>query len=301
MSATRFSIMAAAIGVAAFALYAQVHMFTKEQMLEYTAKNPYPRFEDGRPKVPDEILEEVKKLSVEEVWGPLQGTPYANTFAGDFKQLHPGVKLVGRAVTAQFMPTREDVQSVEDKYAAARGWSTRSQHQRVIDQLQRGDVLVADLFGKVEDGTIVGDNLAAAVYSTTGNGFVVDGGIRDLEGIFPMPMNIYYRGEHPSAIKNVMMTGLNVPIRIGNATVMPGDIVFGDRTGVYFIPPHLIQNILDRVVETHIHDEWTKNKFINGRYKSTDLYPTPKDSKLLEEYQEFRKKKLAEREAAKKK
>lgn len=288
-------LLAAALTSAAIALFAQVHMFTKEQMLEYTAKNPYARFDDGRPKVPDEVLEKIKTLSVEEVWGPLQGTPYANTYEGNFQQLHPGVKLVGRAVTAQFMPTREDVQSVEDKGAAAKGWSTRSQHQRVIDLLQKGDVLVADLFGKVEGGTLVGDNLAAAVYSASGNGFVVDGGIRDLEGIFPMPMNIYYRGAHPSAVTNIMLTGLNVPIRIGNATVMPGDIVFGDRTGVYFIPPHMIQKILDRAVETHIHDEWTKDKFIKGHYKSSDMYPTPKDPKLLEEYNEYKKKKLAEK------
>ncbi len=295
MSRTRLVILAAALSVAAVALLAQVHMFTREQMLEYTAKNPYPRFADGRPRVPDEVLEKVKTLSVEEVWGILQGTPYANTYEGNFQQLHPGMKLVGRAVTAQFMPAREDVREVEDKYAEQRGWSTRSQHQRVIDQLTKGDVLVADLFGKVDGGTIVGDNLAAAIYSATGNGFVVDGGIRDLEGIFPMKMNIFYRGVHPSAIRDVMLTGLNVPIRIGQATVMPGDIVFGDRTGVYFIPPQFVQKILDRAVETHIHDEWTKDKFQSGTYKSTDLYPTPKDPKLKQEYDEYKKKRLAEK------
>jgi regulator of RNase E activity RraA len=295
MSRNRLLILAAALSVAAFALFAQVHMFTRDQMLEYTAKNPYPRFPDGRPRVPDEVLEKVKGLSVEEVWGPLQGTQYVNTYEGNFQQLHPGMKLIGRAVTAQFMPVREDVREVEDKYAAAKGWSTRSQHQRVIDQLTKGDVLVADLFGKVDGGTLVGDNLAAAIYSATGNGFVVDGGIRDLEGIFPMKMNIYYRGVHPSAIRDVMLTGLNVPIRIGNATVMPGDIVFGDRTGVYFIPPHLVQGMLDRAVETHIHDEWTKDKFQSGVYKSSDLYPTPKDPKMKQEYEEYKKRRLAEK------
>ncbi|GAB4362771.1 MAG: hypothetical protein OHK0021_06780 [Bryobacter sp.] len=293
MSRLRILFWAATLTGAALAVFAQVHMFTREQMLEYTAQNPYPRFSDGRPRVPDEVLEAVKTLSVEEVWGPLQGTPYANTYEGNFAQLHPGMKLVGRAVTAQFMPVRDDVRAVEDKYAEQRGWSTRSQHQRVIDQLTKGDVLVADLFGKVDGGTLVGDNLAAAVFSATGNGFVVDGGIRDLEGIFPMKMNIYYRGVHPSAIRDVMLTGYNVPIRIGAATVMPGDIVFGDRTGVYFIPPHMVGKILARAKETHIHDEWTKDKFLNGTYKSTDLYPTPKDPKLKQEYEEYKKKRLA--------
>jgi regulator of RNase E activity RraA len=295
MSRTKSTLLAAGFTLAAISLFAQVHMFTRDQMLEYTARNPYPRFPDGRPRVPDEVLAQIQKLSVEEIWGPLQGTPYANTYEGDFQQLHPGMKLIGRAVTAQFMPLREDVREVQDKHAEQRGWSVRSQHQRVLDQLTKGDVLVADLFGKVEGGTIVGDNLAAAVLSATGNGFVVDGGIRDLEGIFPLKMNIFFRGAHPSAIRDVMLTGLNVPIRIGKATVMPGDIVFGDRTGVYFIPPHLIQKILDRARETHIHDEWTKEKFLNGSFKSTDLYPTPKDPKLQQEYEEYKKKRLAEK------
>jgi regulator of RNase E activity RraA len=267
-------------------------MFNKEQMLQYTAKSPYGRFEDGRPKVPDALLEKMKTLSVEEIWGVLQNTGFKNTFAGNFQQLHPGMKLIGRAVTAQFMPAREDVQEVEDAGAKARGWMP-SQHQRVIDLLQPGDVLVADLFGKIDGGTIVGDNLAAAVLSATGNGFVVDGAIRDLEGIFPMKMNIYYRGVHPSAVRDVMLTGLNVPVRIGEAVVMPGDVVFGDRTGVYFVPPHLIEQILKRADETHIHDEWTKEKFMRERYKSTDLYPTPKDPKLKQEYEEYKKKRMS--------
>ncbi|WP_051670814.1 RraA family protein [Bryobacter aggregatus] len=275
----------------AFSASAQVHLFSKDQMIQYTAKNPYERFADGRPKVPDAVLEKMKGLSVEEIWKILNSSGYQNTYAGDFQQLHSGMKLIGRAVTAQFMPAREDIMEVEDKGASDRGWA-KSEHQRVIDQLQPGDVLVADLFSKIEGGTLVGDNLAAAIHSATGNGFVVDGAIRDLEGIFPMQMNIYYRGVHPSAVRDIMLTGYNVPVRIGNAVVMPGDIVFGDRTGVYFVPPHLIEKILQTAEETHIHDEWTKDKFSKGHYKSTDLYPTPKDPALKKEYEDYKKKRL---------
>ena len=280
-----------ALALTALAASAQVHMFNKDQMVQYTSKNPYPRFEDGRPKVPDEVLERMKGLSVEEVWSVLNESGYKNTYAGDFIQLHSGMKLIGRAVTAQFMPAREDVMEVEDKASLERGWA-KSEHQRVIDQLQPGDVLVADLFSKIDGGTLVGDNLATAILSATGNGFIVDGAIRDLEGIFPMKMNIFYRGVHPSAVRDVMLTGLNVPIRIGTAVVMPGDIVFGDRTGVYFVPPHLADKILKRADETHIHDEWTKDKFLKGRYKSTDLYPTPKDPAMKKEYEDYKKKRM---------
>ena len=164
-------------------------------------------------------------------------------------------------------------------------------NQRVIDMLQPGDVIVVDLFGKIEQGTFVGDNLATAVYSATKTGFVVDGAIRDLEGVYPIEMAAYFRGVHPSPLGNVMLTGVNIPIRIGNATVMPGDVVFGDREGVYFIPPQFVEEILTRAETTHIHDEWTKAKFLTGKYKSSDLYPSPKDPELKKEYEEYLKRK----------
>ena len=179
---------------------AQVFTFTKEQMTQYTAKNPYPRFDDGRPRVPDEIMEKCKGLSVEEIWSILPEAGYKYQYEGGFEILHPGAKLIGRAVTAQFMPLRPDVTDVSEQ-GKPKGVPA---HQRVIDQLQEGDVMVADLFGKIDGGTIAGDNLAAAIWSATKRGMVVDGGIRDKEGIHPMPIQIYFRGAHPSAIRDVM-------------------------------------------------------------------------------------------------
>jgi 4-hydroxy-4-methyl-2-oxoglutarate aldolase len=270
---------------------AQVFTFTREQMLKYTAKNPYDRFEDGRPNVPNDLLEKVKGLSAEEVWAVLPQEKFPNQYEGNWQILHPDRKLVGRAVTAQFMPLRPDVFDVTDAEAKARGLG-RNAHQRVIDSLKPGDVLVVDLFGKIENGTLVGDNLATAIYAATKTGFVVDGAIRDLEGINPIDMSVYFRGAHPTPIGNVMLTGVNIPVRIGNATVMPGDVVFGDREGVYFIPPQFLKTILDKADVTHIHDEWTKEKLMTGKYKSSDIYPTPSDPALKKEYEEYLKKKL---------
>ena len=189
------------------------------------------------------------------------------------------------------MPLRPDVAEVADADAKAKGM-TKSNNQRVIDMLQQGDVVVVDLFGKIEGGTFVGDNLATAIFSATKAGFVVDGAIRDLEGIYPLDMAAYFRGVHPTPIGNVMLTGINIPIRIGEATVMPGDVVLGDREGVYFIPPHLVEEIVKKAEITHIHDEWTKNKFLTGTYKSSDLYSTPTDAKLKQEYEDYLKQKL---------
>jgi regulator of RNase E activity RraA len=272
-------------------LAAQIFSLTREQLTQYTSQNPFERFADGRPKVPDALLDKVRGLTAEEVWTVLPGARYPNQYEGNWQIVHPGVKLVGRAVTAQFMPARPDVADVMEAAAKAKGLA-RSANQRVIDLLGPGDVLVVDLFGKIENGTMVGDNLATAIWAATKTGIVVDGAIRDLEGIHPLNMPIYTRGFHPSAIGNVMLTGINVPIRIGNATVLPGDVVLGDREGVYFIPPHLVQKIVDRAEETHIHDEWTKAKFMTGKYKSSELYPTPSDPALKKEYEEYKKKKL---------
>jgi regulator of RNase E activity RraA len=241
--------------------------------------------------VPDTLLDKAKGLSAEEIFAVLPEAKFPNQYEGSWTLLHPGRKLIGRAVTAQFMPYRPDVAEVAESEAKAKGLGQNA-NQRVIDLLQPGDVVVIDLFGKIDHGTFVGDNLATAIYSASKTGFVIDGGIRDLEGIFPIEMAGYFRGVHPSAIGNVMLTGVNVPVRIGNATVMPGDLVFGDREGVYFVPPQFLQEILEKAETTHVHDEWTKNKFLSGKYKSSELYPSPQDPTLKKEYEDYLKKKL---------
>src|SRR5262249_26016002 len=199
---------------------------------------------------------------------------------------HPGAKLAGRAFTLQFMPVRPDVDTVAQARAKAAGLG-RLYNQTAIDMLQKGDVLVVDLFGQQEGGTIVGDNLFYYIMKTTKTGgLVVDGAIRDLEGISGMDMPAYFRDVHPSPIGNVMITGINVPVRIGRTTVVPGDLVFGDSEGVYFIPPALVQKVVDNADEVLIHDEWTRKKFDEGKYKSADIYGTPKDPELKKEYEE---------------
>lgn len=293
----KFAALAAAFALAEGAA-AQIFTFSREQMIRYTEKNPYERFEDGRPKVPDALLERFKQLTSEEIWAALPKPDFANQYEDGWQILHPGKKLVGRAVTAQFMPFRADVAQVAEAEGKAR-YGGRSPNQRVIDLLRDGDVIVVDLFGKIEDGTFVGDNLATYIQTVTRTGIVVDGGVRDLEGIFPLGMPAYFRGAHPTAIRNVMLTGYNIPIRIGKATVMPGDVVFGDREGVWFIPPQLVEKVLAMAERTRIHDEWTQQKLRTGKYKSSEIYGSPTDPALKKEYEEYLKKRLEERKQAK--
>ncbi len=274
---------------------AQLLTFPKQEMIDYTAKSPFERFPDGRPKVPDAMIERARDLSSEEVWAGLEQVEgFKNQYADGFQVLHPGKTMVGRAFTVQFMPMRADVDEVAKTKAKQRGLPNLF-NQTAIDMLQPGDVLVVDLFGKKVDGTIVGDNLFYYVMKATNDGgLVVDGSIRDLDGIAKIDMPAYYRYADPTPIGNVMLTGINVPIRIGGVTVMPGDLVVGDREGVYFIPPQLVKEVLDHADETHIHDEWTKKKFDEGKYKSAEIYGSPKDPKLQQEYREYLKKRLDE-------
>ena len=274
--------------------HAQLFTLTKEQLIEFTAQNPFERFPDGRPRVPDALIERARGLSSEEVLAILPGKGFRNQYVDGFHILHPGKKLVGRAFTVQFMPLRPDLEALAHTKSQAAGLG-RMSNQVAIDMLQPGDVLVVDLFGLKEGGTIVGDNLFYYIMKATkGAGLVVDGSIRDLEGISRMDMPAYYRHAHPTAIGNVIISGINVPVRIGNTTVLPGDLVFGDAEGVYFIPPALVEQVVDNADVIHIHDEWTRLKFDEGKYKSRDIYGSPRDPALKKEYDEYLKKRLEE-------
>jgi len=289
-----------ALGLCATTLFvpttcpAQLFTFSKQELIDYTAQNPFDRLPDGRPKVPDDLMERARGLSSEEVWAVLQEKRFNNQYADGFQVLHPGKTMVGRVFTVQFMPVRSDVESVAEAKAKSRR-IPRLTNQTAIDMLQPGDVLVVDLFGKKVGGTIVGDNLFYYVMkATNGGGLVVDGSIRDLDGIAEIDMPAYFRAADPTPIGDVMLTGINVPVRIGEVTVLPGDLAVGDREGVYFIPPQFVQEVLDHADETHIHDEWTKKKFAEGKYKSSEIYGSPSDPKLKQEYREYLKKRLEE-------
>jgi len=272
---------------------AQVFAFSKEDLTEFTAQNPFDRFPDGRPRIPDNLLERARGLSMEEVL-MISGKGFRNQYVDGWKLVQPGKKMVGRAFTVLFMPSRPDVDQVANARAKAKGFE-RYNNQTVMDMLGPNDIVVVDLFGKKDGGTFVGDNLFYYIMrATKGAGMVIEGSVRDLQGIGDMDMPGYIRDVHPSAIGNVVLAGWNVPVRIGGATVMPGDLVVGDREGVYFIPPSMVTAVLDTADETHIHDEWTRMKFDTGKYKSTDIYGSPRTPELKKEYQEYRDRRLKE-------
>jgi regulator of RNase E activity RraA len=285
------------------AVKAQLFSWSKEEMVEYTKAWTGERFPDGRPRVPDSWLERAKEMSSEEVIVPIGrggGPPNIAGYAqhdGRFKVLHPELKMAGRVVTAMYMPARPDIDTI--LFAKAREKGVALTNQWPIDHLQPGDVLVIDMYGKVDGGGIIGDNLYYYIMKATkGGGVVINGSLRDIEGVSEIKLPAYVRSITPTWFGGSTLYGYNVPVRMGNVVVMPGDLAFGDREGVSFIPPSLAESILDKADETHVHDEWTKMKFDEGKYKSTDIYSTPKTEELRKEYQEYLKKKLDELKAA---
>jgi 4-hydroxy-4-methyl-2-oxoglutarate aldolase len=250
---------------------AQLGTFSKEQRINLTREWKGDRFDDGRPKVPDSVLEGLSDVDAEEAWEVLQQHGYKYQFEGGWKEINPGGRLVGRVFTAVFMPQRPDVNAAineegrkERRIGAQNSWP--------IDMLSPGDVLVVDLFGKIKDGTYAGDNLSTAIYAHSHNGLIVDGSVRDETGIEEIKgMHVFVRGVDPSALRDVTLMGINVPIRIGHVTVMPGDVAVSDPEGITFIPPQLAQEVIDKAQMTHMVDEWGHQMLREGKYTPGEI------------------------------
>src|SRR5215469_11180898 len=254
------------VSVLAAPAHAQLDLFSKAQRIEFTPQWSGERFADGRPKVADAVLVRLQDATADEAWDALQDAGFRNQFEGGWKVINPGERLVGRLVTAVFMPNRPDVDSVIRTNGKKEG-RIGDENSWMIDILQPGDVLVVDLFGKIQDGTIVGDNLSTAIFAKSHNGLVVDGAVRDVTGIREISgFQVYARGFDPSALHNVMLTGINVPIRIGRTTVMPGDVALGDPEGVTFTPAQLAEKVADEAEMDHLVDEWGHMMLREGKY-----------------------------------
>ena len=243
----------------------------KDVLTELTRLNPFDRFSDGRPRVPDEMLDALKDATTEQAWGVLRKHGYNFQFEGNWFQTHPDKILVGRAVTATMLPYRPDYHALVQETGAAQG-RIGGQNSWVIDTLQPGDVMVVDMWGKIKDGTFVGDNLSTSVRARTGRGAVLNAGIRDYQGVRELDnLQIFCRGLHPTAIADYSLAGINIPIRIGEVTVLPGDIVLGTPTGVIFIPPHLAQEVVETGENVRLRDEFGKLRLREGAYTPGEI------------------------------
>lgn len=241
--------------------------FRREDRILYTREWTGERFADGRPRVPDDILERMRSVTVTQAWGVVRGAGYNHQYEDGWKNTQPHKTLVGRAVTAMFMPRRPVLRTLFEEQGDEAG-HVGDQISWTIDTLVAGDVYVADIYGKIEEGPIIGDNLGTAIHANSGTGIVHDGAVRDLEGLEDIPdFPCFVRGWHPSyASPTIMLMGINVPTRIGAVTVMPGDVVLGKREGVVFIPPHLAEQVVKTSEITRLRDDFGKLRLQEGKY-----------------------------------
>ena len=204
------------------------------------------RFADGRPKVSDAILARLKNVAMEEAWGYLRGHGYNNQYEGEWQIIHPDSPMTGRVVTAQYMPLRPDFKQVVKMQGASEKRDTiGGSNSWPIEILQPGDVYVADGYGRIIDGTLIGSNLGNAIYTNSKNGVIFDAGVRDLGGLQEIKgFNGWIRGDDPSYLQEEMLTTINAPIRIGRAIVLPGDVVLANRFGTIFIPAYLADELV---------------------------------------------------------
>ena len=264
-----------------------MHFNVKEDIIQLTSRWEGERLPDGRPKVSDEDLNELRKLTLEEIWAPLYNAGYLNQFEEKLYRLHDDRKLVGRAVTASFLPARPDLEETVKAIGAEEGRKGTC-NQWVIDSLTEGDVVVADMYDKIYEGTFVGGNLSTAIRNRTKTGgAVVWGGIRDLEQIEGIDgLQIYYRGVDPTPIKNFVMNGFNTPVKIGCAVCLPGDVVFGYGGGVIFIPSYLVKDVIEAAKKSHVKDLFGFDMIEKGVYTTAevdiDVWPTDMMDKLVE-------------------
>jgi 4-hydroxy-4-methyl-2-oxoglutarate aldolase len=245
---------------------AQQVTLTPAQIKAITPEWKGERFEDGRPKVSDRLLERLKAVHLEEAWGILRNKGYQNQFEGDWMVQHPDSVMTGRVVTAQYMPLRPDVDKIikemgkaEKRIGATNSWP--------IDVLKDGDVYVADSYGKIVDGTLIGDNLGNAIYAKSHRGVIFYGSVRDVEGLDDINgFNSWTKGNDPSYIQQMMLSGINVPIRIGRATVLPGDAVLAKKYGVVFIPAHLLEEVVLNAEFIALKDAFGHQRLREGKY-----------------------------------
>lgn len=249
-----------------YQLQAQQVTLTKDQIIALTPEWKGERLPDGRPHVTDQMLERLKNISLEEAWGILRNKGYNNQFEGDWMLLRSDQVLTGRALTVQYLPKRPDYDNLmkekgkaEKRIGSFNSWP--------IDMLKPGDVYVADSYGKIVDGTLIGDNLGNSIYAKSKNGVIFYGSVRDAEGLEKIEgFTAWIKGYDPSYIQEMMLGGINVPIRIGRTTVLPGDAVLAKKGGVVFIPAHLVADLLINAEFIALRDQFGHQRLREGKY-----------------------------------
>ncbi len=244
---------------------------TKQDIAAYSMDWKGERSADGRPRVSDDLVKRARNISLEEAWGVLRNEGYRNQFVGGWQIIRPDQPMAGRALTVTYLPSRPDMENpikdqgkIEKRSGASNSWP--------IDMLKEGDIYIADGFGKIADGTLIGDNLGNSIYSKSKNGVIFDGSVRDLEGLEAIEgFNAWVRGFDPSYIQGMVVSCINCPTRIGQATVLPGDLILAKKEGIVFIPAHLAEKVVVNSEFISLKDKFGHLRLREGKYTPGEI------------------------------
>lgn len=244
----------------------------KEELIFLTSEWEGERFDDGRPKIPQSLIERAKRIGIDDAWTVLKNEGYTNQYEGNWRRAHDEVPIVGRALTAMYLPSRPDVvKSIKERGINEQGRKGDT-NTWPIEMLGEGDVYVADGFGKIDAGTLMGATLATAIYSRTGTGVIFNGSARDLETVKQLEgFNAFVRDFHPSFLEEMVVMGLNTPIRIGGVMVMPGDLVIAKEEGVLFVPAHLADQVVSLAEFVRLKDQFGFEAIKTRMYTSGEI------------------------------
>jgi regulator of RNase E activity RraA len=243
---------------------------SKEELVYLTSDWKGERFVDGRPKIPDNLLERAKLIMIDDAWSVLKNEGYVNQFEGNWKSVND-LPMTGRAVTAMYLPSRPDLEKHIKDRGAKQGRKGNT-NAWPIDILTKGDLYVADAFGKISGGGIMGATLANSIISKSGNGVVFDGAARDLQELRQIKnFNAVVRDFHPSYTEEMVLQGLNTPIRIGRAVVLPGDLVIVQPEGVLFVPAHLAEQVVSTSEFVIRKDKFGFEMVRTGKYSTGEI------------------------------
>lgn len=242
----------------------------KEELTFLTSEWKGARFPDGRPKISDDLIERAKHVGLDDAWQVLKVSGYLNQFEGEWKTLNDET-ITGRVVTAMFMPNRPDLEkNIKDR--GVKQGRVGNTNTWPIAVLSKGDVFVADAFGKINGGTLVGSTLGNSIFAKSGNGVILNGAARDVAGLEEIKgFNAFVKDFHPSFMEEMLLMGLNTPIRIGHAIVMPGDLVIAAKIGVLFIPAHLAEQVISTAEFVVRRDKFAFEVIKSGKYSGGQL------------------------------
>ena len=228
------------------------------------------------------LFDKLMRVGLEAAWSAVTSEGYPQCFINELTPLNNDRRIVGRARTIRYLPNRKDLR---DKIYA----SGPQLNYRSAEEAEPGDILVFDAGGETRS-TVTGAMVTTRFVVRGGSGVVVDGCMRDIPDLAAMPIGVYVRCGHASSVSPIMMSvDYQVPVRIGSVTVVPGDILIGERHGVLVIPASIVDKVLEKAMQHDDREDFQRRLLLSGE-PIYGVYPTLNDTNKAK-FEEFLKQK----------